>query len=86
MKPESACDYFLFPLTLSMYVFIFLVSLVGGIGICGLRCMGFGTCWGKKFLKKMARKYNIPVDEEMGTEPRDACNMKDGFVIVEMPK
>ena len=86
LKPQSVCECFLLPVTFSVLVFLSLMGLVGGLGICGLWCLGFGTCWGKKFLKKMAQKYDIPVDEEMSIESREVCKVKDGFVIVEMPK
>lgn len=86
LKPGNVCEFFLLPVTYSILVFLFLMGMVGCLGICGLQCLGFGTCWGKGFLKKMAQKYDIPVDEEMSIESREVCKVKDGFVIVEMPK
>jgi len=56
-----------------------LAGLLGCFGIWILWCFGFGTCWGKKYIKKVARKYDISVDHEQGQDMK----MKDGFVLVE---
>jgi len=86
MKPESVCDYFTFLQKCTVFGLAYLVGLLGGLGIWFLWCLGLGTCWGKKWLQKQAKKATVPVDVELGSEVLKADKMKNGFVVIKKPE
>jgi len=82
LKPEDVGDYFLIPLKCLFVGLIYLLTIVIILPLWVLSCLGFGKCWGKRFLRKMTRKYGVRTsDLEKGGEHDDV--MKDGFVVVE---
>jgi hypothetical protein len=86
MKPESVCDHFTFLPKCMVFSLASLVGFLGGLGIWFLWCLGFGTCWGKKWLEKHAKKATVPVDVELGTEVLKDDKMKDGFGVIKKPE
>lgn len=76
MKPEGVGDYVLLPVRCVVCIISAFIGALLGMGIWVMYCLGFGTCWGKKFLDRWAGKSKASLDVELGVEPSDKG--KDG--------
>jgi len=56
-KPTSLCDWVCLPFRIFLLAVTFLVTLpLAIIATVCLACSGFGTVWGKKYIRKGERK------------------------------
>lgn len=89
IKPQSTCDYIIFPFCSLYYGGLFIISVVISFVVFGtLGLTGFGRCWGKGFLKKLHERSKPTVSaggESMESPNLEACGY-DEFVMVERPK